>query len=118
MKNQPFLKKLYNACAGIRWAWVAERNFRTHIALGSTTLVLFSIVQPAALWWALIILCISLILAAELINSAVEALIDHLHPELHVTVGQVKDMLAGMVLVLSVGAVMVAMLALYETLLI
>jgi undecaprenol kinase len=114
VKNQPFLKKLYNACAGIRFAWSEERNFRTHIILGSATLVLFSIVQPAALWWAFIILCISLILAAELINSAVEALIDHLHPEIHATVGKVKDMLAGMVLVLSLGAVIVAALALYD----
>ena len=117
MKNQPFLNKLQNACAGIRWAWIAERNFRTHIVLGGLTLMLFSWLQPTAFWWALIILCITLILAAELINSAIEALIDHLHPELHVTVGQVKDMLAGMVLVLSVGAAVVAGLALYETLL-
>jgi undecaprenol kinase len=115
VKNQPFLNKLYNACAGIRFAWSEERNFRTHIILGSATLVLFSIVQPAAFWWALIILCITLILAAELINSAVEALIDHLHPEIHATVGKVKDMLAGMVLVLSLGAVSVAVLALYDT---
>ena len=37
------------------------------------------------------------------------------HPELHPVVGKVKDMLAGMVVVISFAAAVVAMLALYAT---
>ncbi|WP_313951381.1 diacylglycerol kinase [Accumulibacter sp.] len=115
MKNQVFTKKLRNAFAGIGFAWTEERNFRVHVALGLATLLAFAVLQPTAWWWALIVLCVALVLAAELLNSAVEALVDHLHPELHPLVGKVKDMLAGMVLVISVGAAVVAMLALYAT---
>jgi undecaprenol kinase len=116
MKNQSFPKKLRNAICGIRFAWTEERNFRLHVVLGLAALVVFALVRPAALWWALIVLCIALVLAAELVNSAIEALTDHLHPELHPVVGKVKDMLAGMVLVMSVGAAIVAMIALYASL--
>lgn len=115
MKNQAFTKKLRNAFAGIGCAWTEERNFRVHVALGLVTLLGFAVLQPSALWWALIVVCIALVLAAELLNSAVEALTDHLHPELHPVIGKVKDMLAGMVLVISFGAAVVAMLALYAT---
>lgn len=116
MKNQSFPKKVRYALSGIGFAWAAERNFRTQVILGIVTVVAFSIVQPAAFWWALIVLCVSLVLAFELANSAVEALIDHLHPELHPVLGKVKDMLAGMVLVMSLGAAIVATIALYATL--
>lgn len=116
MKNQSFVRKLRNAFAGIGFAWSEERNFRVHGILGLFTLLAFAVIRPAALWWALIVLCVALVLAAELLNSAVEALTDHLHPELHPVIGKVKDMLAGMVLVISVGAAVVAMIALYATL--
>ena len=116
MKNQSFPKKLRNAFSGIRFAWTEERNFRLHVVLGFAALVVFALVRPAALWWALIVLCVALVLAAELVNSAIEALTDHLHPELHPVVGKVKDMLAGMVLVMSIGAAIVAMIALYASL--
>ncbi|MDX9718698.1 MAG: diacylglycerol kinase [Thauera sp.] len=55
-------------------------------------------------------------LVVELANSAMETLADHLHPEIHPVIGKVKDMLAGMVLVMSLGAAVVAMIALYATL--
>lgn len=108
--------KLRNAFVGIRCAWVDERNFRVHVLLGLVTLGVFILVRPSALWWALIVLCIVMVLVAELVNSAVETLIDHLHPQLDPAVGKVKDILAGMVLVMSIGAAIVAMIALYATL--
>ncbi|MDA0653545.1 MAG: diacylglycerol kinase, partial [Proteobacteria bacterium] len=90
-------EKLRNAFSGIRFAWAEERNFRLHVVLGFAALFVFALVRPAALWWALIVLCIALVLAAELVNSAIEAMTDHLHPGLHPIIGKAKDMLAGMV---------------------
>ncbi len=115
MKNQPFVNKLLNAIAGLRSAWQEERNFRLQVILGLVAVTVFAGVRPTAIWWALIALCIALVLATELANSAIEALTDHLHPELHPVIGKVKDMLAGMVLVISIGTVIVAVLALYAS---
>lgn len=116
MKNQTFLRKLQNALSGIAFAWKTERNLRIEAMFGLAALAVFGLVQPAAIWWALILLCILLVLAAELINSALEALIDHLHPDLHPAIGRTKDMLAGFVLVTSCGAALVGLLALYASL--
>lgn len=115
MKNQTLLKKFSFAWQGIVYAIKAEANMRRHLWLGAAVLVLFAGLQPAAVWWALIVLCIGLILAAELANSALEALIDYLHPDIHPQIGHVKDMLAGMVLVLSITAGIIGMLAVLST---
>jgi len=115
MKNQKLLKKIRNALAGLGFAWHEEDNFRRHVWSGGGALALFLFIQPQPIWWALIILCIALVVAAELINSAIEALADRLHPDIHPAIGKVKDMLAGMVLVISMAALLVALLACYDS---
>ncbi len=110
-KNRPFGQRLGFALAGIRAVWRRENSFRTQVALALVALLVFVALGIGPLWWALALLCIGLVLAAELANSAIEALVDHLHPEQHPEIGKVKDMLAGMVLVLSIAAALVALLA-------
>ena len=63
--------------------------------------------RPAPLWWALIALVSGLVLAFELMNAALEKLIDRLHPERHPEIGAAKDMAAGAVLVLACAALIV-----------
>ena len=58
-----------------------------------------------SLWWALVVLASAGVLAAELFNTAVEHLADHLHPEVHPSIRVVKDCAAAAVLVASLGAV-------------
>jgi undecaprenol kinase len=65
-------------------------------------------VRPAPVWWALVGLVTMLVLGFELINSAFERLIDHLHPEIHPEIGLIKDMAAGGVLLISVAALIIA----------
>ena len=114
MKNQPFAQKFANAIAGIRFTFETERNFRVHIVLGSVLILVMLFVQPTLIWWALLLLCIGLVLAAELANTAIETLADHLHPELHPAIGKVKDIMAGMVLVTSIASALVALLAIID----
>ncbi|MEH6713185.1 MAG: diacylglycerol kinase [Paraglaciecola polaris] len=116
MKNRPFYQKLGFAINGLSYAIRHEANMRRHVLIGSVTILVFAVVQVAYIWWALISICIGLIIASELINSALEALIDHIHPEYHSNIGHVKDMLAAMVLILSISALSVGGLALLDTL--
>lgn len=116
MKNQSMWKKLKFAWNGIIYAIKNEHNMQRHLISAILVICLFSFLKISIFWWALIILCIGLIIAAELINSAIEALIDHLHPQLHEKIGHIKDMLAGMVLVLSITALVIGLLAIIEKL--
>ncbi|ABM03499.1 diacylglycerol kinase [Psychromonas ingrahamii 37] len=110
-KNRPFKQRLGFALAGFKQAWQQEHSFRTQVVMAVLTITVFAIIGLTPLWWALILLCIGLVLAAELLNSAIETLIDHLHPQSHPAIGKVKDMLAAMVLMLSIMSVVLACLA-------
>jgi diacylglycerol kinase (ATP) len=115
VKNQHFLQRLGYAWAGIRSALRSERSLRTQAAVGAAVIPALLILRPALIWWALVGITVALVLAAELINTALEHLADHLHPEQHPRIKIVKDCAAGAVLVLSAGAVWVGVLAVWST---
>lgn len=114
MKNKPFHQRLGFAIAGILDAFRSENSFRFHVLAGFAVLAALLFLQPPPRWWAIIALTVMLVLAAELINTALEHLVDHLHPEQHPRIKVVKDCAAGAVLVISVGALCVAAAFVWE----
>lgn len=116
MKNQPFARRVRFALAGLAGALRAEHSFRLQLVATFGVLVALLWLRPAPVWWAVVIVTIALVLAAELINTALEHLADHLHPEQHPRIKMVKDCAAAAVLVTSVGALAVAAALLYELL--
>lgn len=58
--------------------------------------------------WCLILLCFSIVLTAEAINSAIETTIDLISPEIHPLAGKAKDLAAGAVLLAAIFTVIVA----------
>ena len=107
MKGQSFIKRMGFALQGLRLALNREKSLRAHLTVAAAVLLALLFMRPAALWWAILALAIGFVLVAELLNSALETLIDHLHPETHPEIGAAKDMAAGAVLVASVIAVVV-----------
>ena len=104
-KNDTFFRRLAFAFAGVHAAWRRERSFRTQVVIAVAVVPVLFLLHPAVIWWALTGIMIALVLAAELTNSALELLTDHLHPDEHPKIRIVKDMAAGAVLLLSIGAV-------------
>lgn len=114
MKNQALFYRLGFALAGLRTTWRREHSFKTHVV---ATVVVFGVLlwlKPAPLWWAIAALTIGSVLAAEMFNTAVEGLADHLHPEQHAAIKAVKDCAAGAVLIASISALGVAAAFIYE----
>ena len=108
MKNQPFHRRLGFAVAGVSAALRSENSFRVHLLAAVAVLGILVWRRPIALWWAIIIVTLMVVLAAELINTAVEHLADHLHPDQHPRIKIVKDCAAASVLIASLGAAAVA----------
>lgn len=104
MKNQPFYKRILFALQGIQAALKMESSFRMQCLAALMLLILLACVRPAMIWWALLLLNCGLVLAAELFNTALENLVDHLHPDVHPSIKIVKDCAAASVLILSMSA--------------
>ncbi len=113
MKNQGFHKRLGFAINGITSTLRNESSFRLHILAALLVIILLVVAQPDPIWWALMALTVACVLAAELFNTAIETLADHLHPHQHPHIKIVKDCAAGAVLLVSLGALGVAGAFLY-----
>jgi undecaprenol kinase len=107
VKNRPFRERLGFALAGWCTGWRREASFRAQTAIAGVALIALLVLRPAPIWWALIAILVALILALELLNSAIEAVIDLLHPGLHDEIKAAKDMVAGAVLAISAAALIV-----------
>jgi diacylglycerol kinase (ATP) len=117
MKNQGFLRRLGFALAGLRATWHSEQSFRIHVVATIGVLGALLWFQPPPSWWAIAALTIAFVMATEIVNTALEGLADHLHPEQHPAIKAVKDCAAGAVLVASVAALGVAAAFVYDVLL-
>ena len=107
MKNRPFRDCLGFALAGWRAGWRREASFRTQATLAGVALLALVVLRPAPVWWAVVAILVALILALELLNGAIEAVIDLLHPGMHDEMKAAKDMVAGAVLAISAAALVV-----------
>lgn len=117
MKNQSFARRLTFAFAGVCTAWRTENSFKVHVLATVAVLAALLWFQPSPLWCAVIVLTVAAVLAAELVNTAIEYLADHLHPDQHPQIKIVKDCAAGAVLVVSLAALAVAAAFVYDVVL-
>lgn len=114
MKGQSFGRRLRFAVEGLHMAFCREHSFRFQVLAGAGVLVILLLTRPSAVWWAIGALAVGLVLMAELFNTALEALADHLHPGQHPQIRAVKDIAAGAVFVSSVIALLVAVAFLFR----
>lgn len=96
------------ALAGIVHGLRRERSVRFQAVVLILIFAALAVLRPEPIWWAAVALASAGVLGAELLNTAVETLADHLSPELHPQIQVVKDCAAGAVLVCVIGALVVA----------
>jgi diacylglycerol kinase (ATP) len=97
------------AWAGVRYAFVTQRNFRIHVFLGVLAVSLGIFLRVAAASMGIVTLTCALVMVLELLNTALESVVD-------LTVGQsyhelakiAKDCAAGAVLIAALAALLVA----------
>jgi diacylglycerol kinase (ATP) len=91
-----------NSCNGIKGAFTAERAFQQEVALAIVLIPLGFYLGQTNIERALLIASVLLLLLVELINSAIEAVVDRIGLERHELSGLAKDIGSGAVL-LSFG---------------
>lgn len=112
MKNQPLYKSFRFAINGIIHTFQKERNFRIHCAVTIAVLALSAWLAISPLEWCLILLCIGLVLAMELMNTAVEAIVDLASPEKTDLARIAKDAAAAAVFCVSIISVVIGLIIL------
>lgn len=76
-----------------------ERNMRIHITV-AIYVILFGILGKASsVHWAIFFLCFAAVISAELVNTALERVCDTIEPGFNPSIGIIKDLAAGAVLI-------------------
>lgn len=102
------IKSFGYAFRGIGLAIRDELNMRIHVVAVLTVTIAGIFTGLDATEWSAIFLCYGLVLAMETMNSAVENLVDLVHPENNPKAGKIKDMAAGAVLLTAIISTAVA----------
>ncbi len=117
MKPSNWLQSVNCAIEGILWTAKTQRHMRWHFLAAIVVLLLAHFMRLSALEFILLSFAVTLVLFAELINTAVEVVVDLVSPGYHPLAKQAKDVAAGAVLVASIGAVVMGFFALSRYLL-
>jgi diacylglycerol kinase (ATP) len=111
IKPSGFIASVNCAIEGILWAAKTQRHMLFHLVASVLVLVGALVLRLSLHEFALLALAITLVLFAELVNTAIEVVVDLVSPEFHPLAQRAKDVAAGAVLLASVGALILGYLA-------
>ena len=109
MNARKFFRSFGYAVAGIVTA-SKEQNLRFHL-LSAIIVIIAGILTGLSLTeWMVLTIIMALVIGAELINTAIERVVDLSSPEIHPLAKDAKDIAAGAVLVFAVASVIIGLL--------
>ena len=99
-----------HAGRGFAWALSSQANLRVHFLAAAVVLIAALVLRFSVIEFVALVLCFTVVVAAELFNTTLEVLIDYAWPEHHPMIGRAKDVAAAAVLVAAAGAAIVGIL--------
>jgi diacylglycerol kinase len=97
-----------HAAEGILYSFTSQPNYRVHTILSIIAIFMGIFLHIDRHDWVILILIIVLGLAIEMINTAVESVVDLVTSQWHISAKHAKDVAAGAMLLYAVGAIIVA----------
>ena len=110
MKNKKLINSFKYAFTGMWSAYKSERNMKIHVLATIIVVILGLILKINIVEWCFCITSIVLVISAELLNTAIENIVDMISPEKNEKAKLIKDISAGAVLVLAIGAFIIGMI--------
>jgi diacylglycerol kinase (ATP) len=111
MRTFGLMKKLFKgfgyAFKGIGYAASTQLNFRVHLVAMLLAIGLGFYLHISIAEWCWIIACIAAVLITELLNTAIEILVDLVSPGYNAKAGHIKDVSAAAVLITAIFAAIV-----------
>jgi len=99
------LRSFAFAFQGLKAAFAGEPNFRIHTLVALLVIGLGFYFHIPAMEWVMIMICIGLVLMAELFNTALETIVNIISPQHQHLAGKAKDVAAAAVVVVVVISV-------------
>jgi undecaprenol kinase len=104
------LKSFSYAVNGIRTASLSERNMQIHIIISIIVIGCSFFFSISFIEWIVVILTIGGMISLELINTAIERVVDLITKEYHPLAEQAKDIAAGAVFIYAITAIIIGII--------
>ncbi|AIW40811.1 MULTISPECIES: diacylglycerol kinase family protein [Paenibacillus] len=117
MRRQPWRMTFRYAAEGVMYALRTQVNMRIHVAMALFVIVAGLTLHISRLDWLFVCVAIAIVIVAELFNTAVEAAVDLISPDIHPLAKAAKDTAAGAVLLAAVFAVIIGIFVFYRPML-
>ncbi|MDQ7092293.1 diacylglycerol kinase family protein [Desulfosporosinus sp. PR] len=108
-----FWRSLNQAWRGVWYTCRTQGHMQFHIAVGIAVLCLAWWSKVSRSEWLILIFAIGSVLSAEVVNSALEIIVDMVQPNFDPLAGMAKDVAAGAVLVTAVQAVVIGLIVFF-----
>lgn len=112
IKPSSWVESTNCAIEGILWAVQTQKHLRWHFLAALAVLFAALFFRVKAGEFLLLAFAVTLVLFAELINTALEVVVDLVSPDYHPLARRAKDVAAGSVMVASIGAAVTGYFAL------
>lgn len=112
MRSANLWRSFGYAFAGLGYVLRTQRNFRIHLAVAGLAVAVGLYLGLGWLEWAVVIICIALVLIGEMVNTVIEAIVGLASPAYHPLAKIAKDVAAGAVLLTALASVIVGLLVL------
>lgn len=110
MHKDPFYKSLGYAISGIIQCIQKERNIKIHLVYMFLVIICGFLFQLSITEWLVCILLFGLVISLELVNTAIEAVVDLCTQEYHPLAKIAKDTAAGAVLISAIASVVIGLI--------
>ena len=107
MKKQSLWNSFQNALKGIKKMLKTERNFQIHIIGLFINIILIFLLKLSFIEIILSLEVSFLVLAVEMLNTVIEKLCNYVQPNFDPRIGEIKDISAGAVLMVTILAIIV-----------
>ena len=107
---QRLIRSFGYAFAGVGYGLRTQANFRIQVLIASGVILAGVVFKLSTTEWAILVVTMMIVLSAELLNTAIEAVVDRVGNETHPLSKIAKDAGAGAVLIGAVGAIIVGVL--------
>lgn len=108
------MKKLINsfkyAIQGIFTSFKTEKNMKIHILIMLLVIIAGILLKISKLEWIICIILFSIVIAGELFNTAIETVVDMVMPDKNEKAKIAKDVSAGAVLLVAIGAAIIGLM--------
>ena len=103
-RARTFWQSLAFAYAGVRHALHSQRNVRIHLGIAAAAVIAGFVLRINRAEWAVVVTLIALVIGLELLNTAIETLVDLASPTFHPLAKTAKDTAAGAILLVALGS--------------